>query len=450
MKIPILEIGIRDRFRKDLGSVEELAKDLRETGQITAITVRATSDDDRAEGFTEPWMLMAGGRRLHAAMVNGWDEIEAITKDELNPLERLICELNENLHRKDLTWDEEVAIKAEIHKQRLLVNPDHKQYETARELKESPVNVSRDLALAAEIEKNPELKKAGSKKAAVRMVEMTKHLEKLEAQEGRAVHNVAKLRERLVTADARDWLRLQPDASVDMLYSDPPWGIDYYEQGHKVERQNGMESPSVRGGASEYDDSPDAIRDIIVDCIPQMIRITKPTGWIALHCGVDALHDWSMLFGQFCVTHMMYDEEDDHEHKGCKYLKPEPLPWVWYRPNSQNPSRFPELHAQNAYEHILVVNRGEGRLLRQGLQNVLNYNAEYGNRIHAMQKPIPLCEDLISRFTFSNYVVCDPFFGSGALLAAAAKIGRDFRGCEKNPALLEPALGFVSQFYQGA
>lgn len=445
MKIPILDIGIRERFRKDLGELDDLAKDMRETGQITAVTVRATSEDDRAEGFTEPWMLMAGGRRMMAAMQNGWTEVEAITKDELSPLERAIVELHENLYRKDMTWDEAVAIRAHIHKLRLEQNPDQKQYETARELKESPNTVSRDLALAEEIEKNPELKKAGSKKAAIRMVDMGKHLDRLAAQETKGIAQVAKLRDSLVTADARAWLRLQATAETDLVYSDPPWGIDYFKQGHK-EVSTGAGGSL---GASEFDDSAVNVRDIIVDVIPEMIRITKPTGWIILHCGFDALKEWTMLFESYCTKHMQYVGDDEHEKDGCTFLRVEELPWAWYRPNSQNPSRYPERHAQNVFEYLLVVNRGEGRLLRKDLTNMLVYDADYGQRIHAHQKPIPLCEDVISRVTFPGYSVVDPFFGSGALLAAAAKIQRRFRGCDDNPLMLSAALGYVSKHYVG-
>ena len=429
MKIPLMDIGLRDRFRREMGELETLAADMRSTGQITAITVRKTSEDDRLEGFEEPWMLVAGGRRYGAALINGWPDIDALTMDELPPLERAIMELHENLHRKELTWDEEVELKAEIHKRRLAANPEHKQYQTAQELKETPKTISMDLRLAAELEANPELKNAGSKKAAMRQVEMGKHLDRLAAQSERGMQTAVKLRSRLHTADAIDWLRKIPDATVDMLYSDPPWGIDYFTQGQKDNR-GVVESGSMRkSGLSHYDDSAEATQNLMENAIPEMIRVCKPTGWIVLHCGYDAYRDWEKVFVE-------------------AKLKAEPLPWIWHRPNSNNPSRFPERHAQNVYEYLLVINRGEARLLRP-CTNLLTYDAEYGSRIHAMQKPIDLCKDIISRFTFPGHLVVDPFFGSGALLAAAAATQRNFLGCELNEGLLEPALGFVSQHYVG-
>jgi modification methylase len=66
-----------------------------------------------------------------------------------------------------------------------------------------------------------------------------------------------------------------------------------------------------------------------------------------------------------------------------------------------------------------------------------------------MQKPIELWKEVIQRVTVMGEKVIDPTFGSGTSLAAAAKLGRDFAGCELNPGLLEPALGLISQFYLG-
>lgn len=66
-----------------------------------------------------------------------------------------------------------------------------------------------------------------------------------------------------------------------------------------------------------------------------------------------------------------------------------------------------------------------------------------------MQKPVDLLKDLISRVTLSGESICDPFFGSGATFYAAAQLARDFWGCELNPAMREPAMGYVSEVFEG-
>jgi DNA modification methylase len=133
----------------------------------------------------------------------------------------------------------------------------------------------------------------------------------------------------------------------------------------------------------------------------------------------------------------------------CRRLKVEDPEWLWFRPNSRNPSMHPELHAQNQYEKIAVVNGGEAVLVEKSRANVLVYDAEYSNRIHEMQRPHDFCKEIIRRFTLPGERVVDLCFGSGSALAAAADLKRDFLGCDINPKNRGPAIGFVSTYYNG-
>jgi DNA modification methylase len=265
------------------------------------------------------------------------------------------------------------------------------------------------------------------------------------------------LGQRMVTADARDWLRGRERGEFDLIFSDPPYGIDHYKQGHKTDA--GSE------GLSEYDDSEGVSLDLFVDMVPQMIRTTKETGWVILFQAEANYEFLKHLFEDCCLEHFDYrcyrysaetEKQEPQDfclaHVGsdhpCRFGKVEEPRWIWYRPNSQNNPRNPEIHAKNLYEHLLVFNRGSGKLLRP-CGNVLAYDAEYGSRIHAMQKPVELCVDIISRVTLGGERMADPFYGSGALLKAGARLARDIVGCEKNPALRAPAMGYVSEDYDG-
>jgi DNA modification methylase len=66
-----------------------------------------------------------------------------------------------------------------------------------------------------------------------------------------------------------------------------------------------------------------------------------------------------------------------------------------------------------------------------------------------MQKPLALCEEIVTRLSLRAELVVDPFFGSGALLKAATRLGRRIAGCEKNPNLAELAIANVSEEYGG-
>jgi ParB/RepB/Spo0J family partition protein len=449
--VSILDIFVGARRRKDYGNIEDLAKDFQENGQITAITVRPPNEDELAdpEYNKEPWVLIAGGRRMAAAMRLGWTTIRAIDREAMDPLKHRVLELAENLQRKDMDFVEVVKAKQEMFLIRAEQNPEITQAEVAREIGETPANFSRDLNVAQLIESRPELKAASSKKAVLRAGKMIGHLEARVARESiTGGSGLAELAARMVTAEAGTWLRGQPEGRFDAVISDPPYGIDHYKQGHKT--------VSGEAGLSEYDDSEGVSLDLYVDVVPEMIRVTRKTGWIVLFQAEANYEFLKNLFETCCCTHYCYKENPLNNvcsawYDGgadCRFRKVEEPRWIWYRPNSQNNPRYPEEHAKNVYEHLLVFNRGQGKLLRP-CDNLLAYEAEYGSRIHAMQKPIELLKDLISRVTLTGESICDPFFGSGSTLKAGAQLARDIWGCEKNPALHDPAMGYVSQDWNG-
>lgn len=463
MKLSLDSIFVVDRERKDFGDLTGLAASIKETrGLITPITVTPLTPEDFTlwpDAAGKEWKLEAGERRFRAHVFLGWDEIEAYTRETMPPLLRAIIELEENLQRKEFTWQEQVNAKAKIDRLRKeQTGGKWTQEDTARELSESKANVSKDIKLAEALEKYPELATAASKKGALRMLDMKVQLERRSIQS--RFSNTNEVASLLTCGDARDWIRQVPTGSVDLCLTDPPYGQDQYESGQK----------GSEGHASEYDDSKEVSMDLLVDLVPQYLRITKETGWVVI-CMNDENYEYlRKLVESCCVVHFDYAEEHHRqkengewevwhdlqcdgatgENGSCQFLRAELPGWIWFRPNSQNPTRMPERHAKNMYERLLVVNRGSGRIFQSQVSNVLVHDAEYGNRVHAMQKPLALGIDLITRLTLAGETVADPTFGSGAFLAAAAKLGRRFLGCEQTPLMQEMAVAYVSTYHHGA
>lgn len=95
MQIPLDEIKIKKRIRKDLGNVNALAESLKRYGQIQPILINKKN------------VLISGHRRLEAAKMLGWRTINAQIVDAGDELAKLELELEENLQRQDLN-DEEI------------------------------------------------------------------------------------------------------------------------------------------------------------------------------------------------------------------------------------------------------------------------------------------------------------------------------------------------------
>ena len=76
MLVPIKEIKIKKRVRKDLGSLEDLKDSLRTYGLLNPITLN------------RKYELIAGERRLTAAKELGWTNIQANIVDNLSEIEQ--------------------------------------------------------------------------------------------------------------------------------------------------------------------------------------------------------------------------------------------------------------------------------------------------------------------------------------------------------------------------
>lgn len=108
MQIPVEDIVVRKRIRKDLGDISLLAESLKRYGQISPIVLSKKN------------VLIAGGRRLEAAKLLGWRSINAVISESAGELERLELEVEENVQRRDFSMEEVADASRKIYR---LKNP---------------------------------------------------------------------------------------------------------------------------------------------------------------------------------------------------------------------------------------------------------------------------------------------------------------------------------------
>lgn len=94
MKVPLPSIIIKDRQRLDLGDIDSLADSLRQHGQIHTILLNEKNE------------LICGRRRVEAARLLGWTELEATVRVGATPLDEQLLEFEEDYARKDRSWQE--------------------------------------------------------------------------------------------------------------------------------------------------------------------------------------------------------------------------------------------------------------------------------------------------------------------------------------------------------
>lgn len=94
MLVPIKNIKVKRRVRRDLGNLDDLKESLRTYGLLNPITINRNYE------------LIAGERRLTAAKEIGWTNINANIIDNLSDIEQLEMEIEENNQRKEFTEEE--------------------------------------------------------------------------------------------------------------------------------------------------------------------------------------------------------------------------------------------------------------------------------------------------------------------------------------------------------
>ena len=108
MQIPVKDIIVKKRIRKEMGDIEALAESLKRYGQISPIVVSSKN------------VLIAGGRRLAAAKHLGWRTINAVISENSSELARLELEVEENIQRRDFNMEEVAEATQKIYR---LQNP---------------------------------------------------------------------------------------------------------------------------------------------------------------------------------------------------------------------------------------------------------------------------------------------------------------------------------------
>jgi len=94
MQVPISDIKVKKRIRKEMGDIGALAESLKRYGQISPIVISKKN------------LLIAGQRRLEAAKTLGWRTINAVISESSSELNHLELELEENIQRHDFNMEE--------------------------------------------------------------------------------------------------------------------------------------------------------------------------------------------------------------------------------------------------------------------------------------------------------------------------------------------------------
>lgn len=441
--IPSTDIIIKpDRQRQEFepGALQDLKSSIEDRGLLHPPVLRQ-------EGKT--WVLVAGERRLKA-MTEIYDlggffmydgeripdgMIPFSNIGDLTDLEAEEAELDENLKRKDLTWQEHAAAVARLHKLRGSQREARvAEYETgmnARGFVPDPVilaqrqtyadtaleltgksegayqdAIRKEIIVSRHLD-NPAIAKAKSADEAFKILkkqeESAKNVELARVVGATFNSSQHELFNANCLSIMQEYIDGPADKLFDVILTDPPYGMGADSFGDAGGKMTGIEH--------RYDDSPESWRDLMGLWTTLSYQICKPQAHAYVFCDFDMFHELKALM-----------------QKAGWYVFRTPI--INHKVNSGRVP-LPDQGPRRQYEIILYAIKGKKQTTHI-YPDVLSCTADE-NMSHGAQKPVAVYQNLLQRSVRAGDRVFDGFAGSGTIFEAASLFKCTAVGVEMNP-----------------
>lgn len=214
----------------------------------------------------------------------------------------------------------------------------------------------------------------------------------------------------LMYGDCMEMLDRVPDASVDLVLTDPPYGISYQSCRGKYKKK-----PKIINDSKPFTE--------FVAKLPMKLKSTGAalifTRWDVQQAFIDALTN----AGIRCKSILIWDKC----YGGTGDLK---------RAYSRS------------YESILFAPMSEFAFPNGRPMDIIREKKIPAQKlIHPCQKPIPLLETLLSQTCARGGTVIDPFMGSGSTGVACGNLGYEFIGMELDAGYFDVAKKRIDAAY---
>lgn len=398
--VPISSIVVLpNRMRKVFEGVTGLSESIQRLGLIHPLVVHHPTPDGKHR-------LCSGERRYRALVLAGWTEVPVRFCGDDPELDKEI-ELRENLERKSLSWDEEIEGERQLHE--LLVkihgesprgapssDPGWSMAKTAELRNQDRSHTSQRIGLAKKFRDDPKLKEKLSHLPMGVAIREARRLEKAEKTHGMIKAGKMEINASILHGSALDLLPTLADGSIDLLLTDPPYGITNLDVGAMNATDNLTQAAAFK---------------LFHDCCPDLFRVMKPSRHIYVFCTTGSLESFSTSL------------------QGVGF-ELQPYPLVWDKMTTTAP--FNGKAYQPSYELIIFGWKPphERRLSRPEKSLIQSKVVPVVDRLHVFQKPRKLLRLLIEESTNMGDAILDPFAGSGEVILTARTLGRSATGIE--------------------
>lgn len=197
----------------------------------------------------------------------------------------------------------------------------------------------------------------------------------------------------LMLGDCLELMKELPDNSVDMVLTDPPYGMDLTPQ-----RESGKFH-----GVKIANDNTLSWSDSF---FKELFRVTKNNTGSFIFCN------------HFCISEFISSaKKAGFDIKNII---------IWDKGHFGMGGNWRPVH-----EMIILLTKGRFVCKSKNLRNIIQYKkVHYSKAVHPTQKPVDLLEHLITEPDYDPEVILDPFMGSGSTGVACLNTNRKFIGIE--------------------
>jgi ParB/RepB/Spo0J family partition protein len=401
--VAAISVDRTERQRRELKGVEELALSIQQRGLIHPLTI------------TPEGKLVAGERRLAAVTLLGWTHVSVQLSDEEAGEKQLYAiELEENVKRENLTWQDEVAALERYHKFQAAENAGWSHEDTAAAVGYSRQDVSRKLLVAANLG-NETVAGAERLSAAVNMVQRN-----MDRKKSSTLDAVAAVADTLVGAEVgeeasediddrsepvapvipllntsfHDWQEAYDGPKFNLIHCDFPYGI------------NVADSPRMDATIKDYyEDSPDIYWALVSRLGRAMDNVVAESAHLVF---------W----------HSMKYHADTIDALTRMGWKCNPFPLIWHKSDGSGIAPDPQRGPRQVYEAAIFASRGDRKITQEGcVANVFAHPGRRDGAIHASEKPYVMLRHFLRMICDEYSFVLDPTCGSGNALKVSEDLG---------------------------
>ncbi len=413
--LPLSSITVRkDRQRRAVGDCSDLIESIQRLGLITPICL--TRDN----------VLIAGERRLFSMKKLGWETLEHgrhfVYRDEVDFYTLEAIELEENVKRKDLSWEEEVRAVVRYHNHRVKGDEEWTQTSTANALGIDKSTVSRSLLVFEHAKKDGSIWEAQKLSVAVNTAERARSREQQSRLEnildepspaldtGRKQQDVARAVEvsgavsaapdrkpaeqtssipsPILHADALSFFPSYTGPRFNFLHCDFPYGIDF-------DKQPRMNSTNMES----YPDSFDVYQTLVRDLLPSL-----------------PIADNAHMMFWFSMKHFVWTKLELMKQGWIV----DDYPLVWFRSDGKGMIPDTARRGRYVYETAFHCTRGDRKIVRP-VNNLCP--CPRGEVEHSSSKPEPMLEHFLRMYVDESTYILDPTCRSGSALRVARRLG---------------------------